>query len=140
MRVEGVALPRRRSPVRTRCSAPTNTSVWLKNSDKARAHLFSIWTPLGPRAGVIRAQIAVAYRGNSARTFDLLIPSTMCVASSRRRSGVQIRLRLRSFSARRGALPQSENQVSRSTEFTRLPPQRRPSAIVASEGSGRRTP
>src|SRR5437763_16996749 len=104
MRVEGVALPRRRSPVRTRCSAPTNTSVWLKNSDKARAHLFSIWTPLGPRAGVIRAQIAVAYRGNSARTFDLLIPSTMCVASSRRREGDQIRLHLRTFSARHSPL------------------------------------
>ena len=45
-----VALPRRRSPVRTRCSAPINASAFLANFERAEALLFSIWTLVGPCA------------------------------------------------------------------------------------------
>src|SRR5438067_555547 len=38
------------SPVRTRCSAPLNTSALLRNCEQAEVRLLSIWTPAGPRA------------------------------------------------------------------------------------------
>jgi hypothetical protein len=49
MRVEGFALPRRRSPVRTRCSAPNKSPVLLEKSSNAGLSVLAVFAGLDPR-------------------------------------------------------------------------------------------